>query len=250
MTPFEPQVALASLSGEADAAWARAATPFAGAAFLGGIALDERTRSAARELVDRDRTEFLPPDPVAFIDDQLRSLADADIRAGFNVRTATLEPLGRAAAVCADRGAILELNAHCRQAEMCAAGTGETLLRDGDRLCEQVRTAREHGATVSVKLRAEVAGVDLPALAARLEAAGAAMVHVDAMDSEEVVRDVTARTAVPVIANNEVRDRESVEEYLSYGAAAVSVGRPSDDPRVLERVRDATEAWFAQEAQA
>ncbi|MFT4923616.1 MAG: hypothetical protein ACI8XM_002844, partial [Haloarculaceae archaeon] len=40
---FEPRVALASLSGESDAAWARAGSAFAGAAFLGGIALDDRT---------------------------------------------------------------------------------------------------------------------------------------------------------------------------------------------------------------
>jgi TIM-barrel protein len=246
VTPFEPRVALASLSGEADAEWARAGAPYAGAAFLGGIALDEGTRSAAREMVDRDRTEFLPPDPVAFIDDQLDALADVDIVPGFNVRTATLDPLARAASICASHGAILEINAHCRQDEMCVAGAGESLLRDGDRLCEQVRTASDAGATVSVKLRTEVSGVDLPALAPRLEAAGADMLHVDAMDSEFVIGAITETTDVPVIANNEVRDRGSVEEYLSYGAAAVSVGRPSDDPRVLERVRAATEDFFAQ----
>jgi len=246
VSPFEPRVALASLSGEADAGWARAGAPYAGAAILGGIALDEQTRSAARAMVGRDRTEFLPPDPVAFIDEQLDALAEVDIVPGFNVRTATLDPLARAASVCATHDAILEINAHCRQEEMCVAGAGESLMRDGDRLCEQVRTASDAGATVSVKLRTEVSGVDLPALAPRLEAAGAAMLHVDAMDSESVIGAITDATDVPVIANNEVRDRDSVEEYLSYGAAAVSVGRPSDDPRVLERVRSATEDWFTQ----
>jgi len=39
-----------------------------------------------------------------------------------------------------------------------------------------------------------------------------------------------------------------VREYLEYGADAVSVGRPSDDPRVLRRVREATDAWFREEA--
>jgi len=245
VSPFEPRVALASLSGEADAEWARAGAPYVGGAFLGGIALDEGTRSAARTMVDRDRTEFLPADPVAFIDDQLDALADVDIVPGFNVRTATLDPLARAATVCESHDAIIEINAHCRQNEMCTAGAGESLMRDGDRLCEQVQTASEAGATVSVKLRTEVSGVDLPALAPRLAAAGADMLHVDAMDSESVIGSITDTTSVPVIANNEVRDRDSVEEYLSYGAAAVSVGRPSDDPRVLERVRTATEEWFA-----
>jgi len=69
--PFEPRVALASLSGQSDADWARAVSEHVGAAILGGIALDGPTREAARELVDRDRVEFLPPDPLTFLDDQL-----------------------------------------------------------------------------------------------------------------------------------------------------------------------------------
>ena len=242
--PFEPRVALASLSGQSDAAWARAASEFAGAAFLGGIALDGPTREAARALVDRDREEFLPDDPLSFVDEQLAALADAPLRPGFNVRASEPEPVRAAAEVCADRGAIVEINAHCRQEEMCAAGAGESLLRDPDRLVEYVTAAAETGAIVSVKVRAELAGVDLPAVAARLDDAGADIVHVDAMDSEEVVADVVEATDAAVVANNGVRDRETVREYLAHGADAVSVGRPSDDPRVLRRVRAAVEEWF------
>jgi len=242
---FTPRVAMASLSGEADAAWARQGAPYAGAALLGGIALDGPTRAAAREMVDRDRVEFLPDDPVAFVDDRLAALADAPLRAGFNVRTASLDPLRDVAAVCRDRDAVVEINAHCRQDEMCAAGAGEALLADPERLCEQVRAAADTGATVSVKMRTEVTGVDLPETARRAAAAGADVLHVDAMDSEHVIADVVAAADAFVIANNEVRDAASVREYLAYGADAVSVGRPSDDPVVMERVRDATEAWFA-----
>ena len=241
---FRPRVALASLSGRSDAEWARGAVPFAGAAFLGGIAIDEATREAAREMVDRDRDEFLPDDPVGFVDDQLGRLADVPLVAGFNVRTTSLPQLRSVATVCRDHDAILEINAHCRQAEVCAAGAGEALLRDPDRLCEQVRAASGTGAIVSVKVRTEVEGVNLPALAREVTDAGAAFVHVDAMDSEAVVGEVVEASDASVIANNGVRGRESVHEYLSYGADAVSVGRPSDDPTVLARVRDATAAWF------
>jgi TIM-barrel protein len=241
--PFEPPVALASLSGQSDAAWARAGVPDAGAAFLGGIALDEPTREAARAMVERDRTEFLPADPVAFVDAQLGQLADTPLTPGFNVRAVTEEPLREAAEVCATHDAILELNAHCRQSEMCEAGAGEALLADTPRLCEQVRVASETGARVSVKVRTEVDGVDLPAVAGAVADAGAEMVHVDAMDSEPMIRAVTAATDAAVIANNGVRGEESVHEYLSDGADAVSVGRPSDDPAVLRRVRAAIETF-------
>ena len=242
---FTPRVAAASLSGEADAAWARTAAPHVGCAFLGGIALDEPTREAAWALVGRDRDEFLPDDPLAFVDDQLAALSDAPLRPAFNVRAAGPEPVAAAAKVCAEHDAILEVNAHCRQDEMCGAGAGQSLLHEPDRLAAQVRAAGEAGATTSVKCRAEVSGVDLPAVCRRAHDAGADVLHVDAMDSEGVVARVVA--ACPdafVVANNGVRGRRTVREYLSYGADAVSVGRSSDRPTVLRRVRAAVERWF------
>jgi TIM-barrel protein len=242
---FEPRLAVASLSGESDAEWALAAAPYAGCAFLGGIALDPPTRRAARELIARDRTEFLPESPVRFVDRQLSALETVDVRPAFNVRSTDPDRTAEAAAVCAAHGAILEVNAHCRQAEMCAVGAGESLLRDTDRLRRQVAAAAGAGATVSVKLRTEVDGVELPALAPKLVEAGADVLHVDAMDSEPVVAEIAAATpAAFLLANNGVRDRETVHEYLEYGADAVSVGRPSDDPVVLGRVRTAVAEWF------
>ena len=240
MTVFEPRLAAASLSGESDAEWAAAAAPHVGCAFLGGIAIDEPTREAARALVARGREEFLPADPVAFVDGQLAALASVDVRPAVNVRSRTLDSIAEVGAVCAAHDAVLEINAHCRQDEMCAASAGETLLRAPARLCEQARTAAATGAAVSVKVRTEVDGVDLPALASRLVVAGADAIHVDAMDSEPVVGDVVS--AVPdafVVANNGVRGRATAHEYLALGADAVSVGRPSDDPVVLRRVRRA-----------
>ena len=243
---FSPRVAAASLSGESDAAWARRVAPYVGAAFLGGVCLDDESRDAAEAMVaDRDRDEFLPEDPFAFVGDQLTALADVPVLAAFNVRSASPEPVGRAAAICAEFGAIVEVNAHCRQAELCAAGCGETLLADTERLCAHVRAAAEAGATVSVKVRAEVPDVDLPETARRIAEAGATAVHVDAMDAEPVIADVVeAAPDLFVIANNGVRDRETVREYLGYGAAAVSLARPTDRPDVLARVRDATVEWF------
>ncbi|GGM54597.1 TIM-barrel protein [Halarchaeum rubridurum] len=244
---FHPRVALASLSGEADAAWAREASGEAGLAFLGGIAVDDPTRTAAERMAaDRNRTEFLPADPVAFVAAELDRLADAPIAAGANVRATTPGAIRPVARVCAERDAVLEVNAHCRQSEMCAAGAGETLLADTDRLCDVVAAASETGATTSVKVRAEVPGVDLPALARALDDAGAAVLHVDAMDSEGVVASVRAAFDGFLIANNGVRDRETVREYLAYGADAVSLGRPSDNRAVRERVRDAVVEWFAE----
>ncbi|EMA66563.1 dihydropyrimidine dehydrogenase [Halorubrum aidingense JCM 13560] len=244
-----PFLVAASLSGAADAAWARAAAPHVDAAVLGGIALDPASRAAARDLVAREREEFLPDDPIAWIDRQLAAVADAPLRSGVNVRSATVEPIREAAAVCADRDAVCEINAHCRQPELRAVGCGESLLRDVDRLAAFVAAATEAGATTSVKVRAEVPGVDLVAVADRVAAAGADWLHVDAMDSEAVVRELTdgdpetPRAGLTVIANNGVRGRETVAEYARYGADTVSVGRPSERPDALARVAEAVAAW-------
>ncbi|MFW5920168.1 MAG: tRNA-dihydrouridine synthase [Halanaeroarchaeum sp.] len=250
VVPFEPRVALASLSGESDADWARAAVPHVGAAFLGGLALDEPTREAARELAARDRSEFLPDDPVAFLEAQFTALAWVPIVSGINIRSRTLDPVRTVGRVCADHGAICEINAHCRQTEMTSVGAGQSLLTDSDRLAAQIETVAETGATVSVKVRTEVPGVDLPTVARRIEAAGGDVIHVDAMDSEGVVAEIVGATDLFVIANNGVRDRATVREYLAYGADAVSVGRPSDRPAILERVRRATDEWFGRTTEA
>lgn len=236
---FDPPVAAASLSGRSDAAWAAYATPYVGAAFLGGIAVDEPTRRAATAMVDRDRTEFLPPDPHAFIDNELEACEPLPLRPAVNVRAIDPDALERMGRVCRRHDAILEINAHCRQAEMCDIGAGQALLSAPDRLTQQVETVADTGVPVSVKVRTEVPGVDLPGLAAELDAAGADMIHVDAMDSEPVVGDVVDDVDCAVIANNGVRDAATVTEYLDYGADAVSVGRPSDDRTVLARVADA-----------
>jgi TIM-barrel protein len=243
-----PFLVAASLSGAADADWARAVAPHVDTALLGGLALDPASRAAARDLVARERTEFLPEDPFAWIDRQLGALADAPVRPGVNLRSATVEPIREAAERCADRDAVCEINAHCRQPELRAVGCGESLLCDLDRLVEYVGVAADAGATTSVKVRAEVPGVDLTAVADAVADAGADWFHVDAMDSEAVVGALTtdaasARADLTVIANNGVRGQRTVAEYAAYGADAVSVGRPTEHPVTLERVADAVRAW-------
>jgi tRNA-dihydrouridine synthase len=97
-----------------------------------------------------------------------------------------------------------------------------------------------------------VPGVDLVAVADAVAEAGADWLHVDAMDSEPVVGDLTAddggpRTSLTVIANNGVRGRRTVAEYAAHGADAVSVGRPTERPAELSRVAEAVRAWRAGE---
>lgn len=231
---------LASESGVTDAAYANHRADAIDAVCLGGLAVDGPTRDAARAMVDRDRDEFLPPDPVAYVEDELAVLDDA-VAAAVNVRAAEAEALRRVAEVCADAGAAVEINAHCRQHEMIDRGCGHALLRDRDRLAELVAAAAATGATVGVKTRAEV--TDDAAVARRLAGAGADFVHVDCMDTPSAVDEVaTAAPELVLVANNGVRSAADARAYLDRGADAVSTARGGRDPARLDAIREALPA--------
>lgn len=233
---FDPPLALASLSGRSDATWARAGLPYVGCAFMGGIAICPETREAARAMVARDREEFLPDDPIAFIERNFRTLQETPLRPAINVRSVERAPLVQIAECCRAYDAILEINAHCRQEEMCAVGAGETLLEDLDALTSAVEAAAGCGPDVSVKVRAEIPSIDLGETASRLEAAGASAIHVDAMDTPDAIAEVVDASELYVIANNGVRDAGTTRQYLDRGADAVSIGRAWDRPPVLAAV--------------
>lgn len=234
---FDPPLALASLSGRSNAAWANAVVDHIGAAFLGGIAIDDRSQRAASALVDRGREEFLPDDPIEFIDDQLCRLDGMPITVGWNVRTTSVDALEMAADVCQHHDALLEINAHCRQEELCAIGCGEHLLSDTDRLCSYVQAATGQGVDTGVKVRAEIDDVDLPKLCEAIDDAGASFVHVDTMDTESVIADVAAADhSLSVIANNGVRSERTARMFFDYGADALSIGRPSTEPAAVKRI--------------
>lgn len=227
-------LALASLSGESDADWALKRQEWIDVAFLGGLALDETTQEAARSMVQRGRDEFLTSAPFDWIREQFRKLEDTRVRPAVNVRASSPQPLERAARAVGEFDGILEINAHCRQPEMIEAGSGHALLRNSDRLWEYLDAARRCDVDVSLKARFEVPGVDGVNLVNRAAEKGLAYLHIDTMDSEPLLREVTGAT---VIANNGVREPKDLETMAEYGAGMVSVAR-GDRPEILSTLRE------------
>lgn len=234
---FQPRLALASMSGDSNAEWAKVRSKWVGAAFLGAFNLDEETLGAASEMVGRGRTEFLPDDPWRFLNRELEKSHELDLVVGANVRSVEPERIHRAGRICAEYGCLLEINAHCRQSEMVDIGCGQQLLRSPQRLRDYVQAAAESDVLVSLKGRFEVDGADPVDTMNRAVEWGADIIHVDAMDSEPLVAEIEAPF---LIANNGVRNRKDVEEYFGFGADAVSVGRANNEPflKKLSRVVD------------
>jgi len=224
---FKNPIALAPMAGITNSAFASEHASSAGLVTIGGYNLDDETNKAASELIARGRDEFISQDPIQFLRDEINAVK-CDSAVAVNVRSATLEPLLKAAEIARKAGAILELDAHCRQEEMVKIGVGEALMRDIPRLVEWIKKIKETGVVLSVKIRANV--VDDVHLSQQIESAGADILHVDAMkegagaDLRAVLR-IRDSTRMFLIGNNSITDPTCARDLLARGADMISVAR-------------------------
>jgi TIM-barrel protein len=224
-SPKNP-IALASMAGITNSKFASRFRN-AGLIILGGYNLDANTNEAARKEIERGRKEFVTDKPLEFLESELKAAQEIGTQIAVNVRAASLQPYVEAAKVAKEFGAILEINAHCRQPEMTELGAGEALLRDPARLCDYIKEIKKTGVLLSIKIRANV--VNDVELAISIEHAGADVIHVDTMHPQGidigVIKRIRNSTGLFIIANNSVVDFESAKEYFSHGADMVSSAR-------------------------
>jgi TIM-barrel protein len=221
-------IALASMAGITDSKFASGFRE-AGLIILGGYNLDKETNEAAKKEIARGREEFISDDPLHFLGTELEAASSSGTTLAVNVRAASLTPYLEASDIAVRFGAILELNAHCRQPEMLELGAGEALLKDSSRLCEYIREIKKTGVVLSVKIRGNV--VNEVELAEAVEKAGADILHIDAMHPQGVdtgvgvIKRVRNSSELFIIGNNSVVDFESAREMFGHGADMVSVAR-------------------------
>jgi len=195
--------------------------------FIGGYSIDPPTIAASRRMAESGRCEFLPEDPVGELEHQADLLAGSPVVGGVNLRASTPGALSGVAASLGDR-VIYEIDAHCRQAPMVEAGSGEFLLRHPDSLVGMVRALKSEGVLVSVKIRAGISESD-PRLGRRLWEAGADILHVDLMEAGYAkIRQIRNASPILIIANNSMQSFARVMEMFSHGADLVSLARGSD----------------------
>lgn len=120
---FKNPVAVASMAGITDSAFFEN-FPDAGLYILGGYSIDEATMSASREMANRERKEFISDDIFGLMESELKKVSGKSVAIGINVRATGIEPFVKAAELAKKYGALLEINAHCRQEEM----TGKSVV--------------------------------------------------------------------------------------------------------------------------
>ena len=224
---FRNPVALAPMAGIVDSAFANQYAGDAGLVVLGAFNLDKASIDVASKLAARGRKEFISDEPLELIKKEIRAVKSGSAVA-INVRSTSLEPLIEAAKIIKEEGAILELNAHCRQPEMLEAGIGEALLHDLPLLSAWIKAIKETGVVLSVKVRANV--VNDIELARLIDKSGADILHVDAAQDDsgadlDAILNYRDATRLFLIGNNSVRDFEAAKDMFSRGADMVSVAR-------------------------
>lgn len=202
---------------------------------LGGYNAEKKSIKAGLKIIQRGRKEFHveESDLVNHITNEARYIKNSshgNVRVSVNLRAITPDPVIKIANI--PEIDIVEINAHCRQKELVESGFGQALLNDPDGLHSLVQDTVEGCLKdVSVKIRANVDGVNYTKVLKAIEDAGAQYLHVDAMKpgynsaDYDFITWVKKSTSTFVIGNNSVKDVASAKKMLSSGADGISIAR-------------------------
>ena len=202
-------------------------------ATLGGYSLDSPTINASKKIIERGRKESdFPLDEIfTHIENEtnfIKSVHSA-VKVSANVRATTPQPIIDVGNI--ESLDIVEINCHCRQNEIVDIGCGQEILRRDD-LGEFISQIVDNvDSEVSVKIRANVEGVDTVEIATLIEDAGADYLHVDAMKKGvfeadwKLLSEICSNVNIKVIGNNSVNCKENLQKMIDTGVDGFSIAR-------------------------
>ena len=225
---------VAPMAGITDSEFLNRVIPFGfDVATLGGYSLDAPTIEASRKIVERGRKEFdFPLDEIfSHIENEVASIKKVHkgIKVSANVRATTPQPIIEVGKI---KGLdIVEINCHCRQEEIIAIGCGQKMLKRLDLESFISDVVDNVDCEVSVKIRANVDGINTLEVARKIENAGADYLHVDAMkkgifDADYgIVKEICDNTKIKVIGNNSLNCEDNIKKMIETGVYGFSMAR-------------------------
>lgn len=202
---------------------------------LGGYNVDAPTIEAGKQILARGRPEFeITENELIFhLKKEAEYIKDQSNWNGLvsvNLRSTSPEPIIEISKIdCVD---VVEINAHCRQPEITELGCGQSLLENPAFLGEFTHEIVEKSKSkVSVKIRANIPGVDYLQVTEAVEDAGADIFHVDAMKpgfnyaDYDILKSIRVKTSMFIIGNNSIRDIKSAREMMATGVDGISIAR-------------------------
>lgn len=224
---------VAPMAGITDASFLNKVIPYGfNVATLGGYSLDQPTIDASRKIIERGRKEFDFPVNEIFthIEDEVNSIKNLhdDVKVSANVRATTPQPIVEVGNI--PNLDIVEINCHCRQEEILAIGCGQEMLNRDDLSDFISQVVDNVESEVSVKIRANVDGIDTLKTASLIEDAGADYLHIDAMkkgtDADwELLTEICNEVNIKVIGNNSVNSQSNLEKMINTGVDGFSIAR-------------------------
>lgn len=225
---------VAPMAGITDSRFLNKVIPYGfNVATLGGYSLDAPTIEASKKIIERGRKEFdFPLDDIfSHIENEVASIKSVhkNVKVSANVRSTTPQPIIEVGNI-KDLD-IVEINCHCRQEEILAIGCGQEMLKRADLGDFISQVVDNVDCAVSVKIRANVNGIDTLNIAKIIESAGADYLHIDAMkkgifDADyELLRNVCNNTNIKVIGNNSINSIENAEKMIDTGVCGFSIAR-------------------------
>lgn len=181
---------------------------------VGGISVDEKSMRASKKMVKRKREEFLFDDIYNFLEKNICVAQESKAVVCVNIRSATIQGFVAASEIITDFGALVEINAHCRQKEMVDAGAGQYLLQHLPVLKTVVSSLTDIGIFPIIKFRGNVIPEEKV-----LKTVRPCAVHIDAYKEGEKGFDFTVFEKISdfdcfKIGNNSVNTPETALKVL------------------------------------
>lgn len=225
---------VAPMAGISDSEFLNKVIPYGfDVATLGGYSLDAPTIEASKRIVERGRKEFDFPlgEIFSHIENEVASIKKVHkaVKVSANVRATTPQPIIEAGKI-KDLD-IVEINCHCRQEEIVAIGCGQEMLKRPDLENFISQVVDNVDCEVSVKIRANLDGIDTVEVAKHIESAGADYLHIDAMkkgvfDADyDIVKKICDNTEIKVIGNNSLNCEGNIKKMIETGVYGFSMAR-------------------------
>ena len=199
---------------------------------IGGYNTDNESIDACEKIIKRGRKEFNYPkeEVYSIIENEVNTIKDSfDVTVSANLRGTTPDPLIEISKI--PNLDIIEINCHCRQEELVAVGCGQSMLLRPDLEDYIKEVVKKSDSEVSMKMRANVEGVDNLEIAKLAEDCGVDYLHIDAMklgvrDADfDLIQKISNETNIFIIGNNSINSISQAEKMLNAGANGISIAR-------------------------
>jgi TIM-barrel protein len=201
---------------------------------IGGYNTDNESIDACEKIIARGRKEFNYPKEEIYnvIENEVNTIKDRfDVTVSANLRGTTPDSLIEISKI--KNLDIIEINCHCRQEELVAVGCGQSMLLKPDLEDYVKEVVKKSESKVSMKMRANVIGVDNLEIAKLAEECGVDYLHIDAMkkgvrDADfDLIKQIADHTNIFIIGNNSINSIPQAEKMLNAGANGISIARAS-----------------------